>query len=135
MTYREFYHKIQTSVTPDKNFISAQTLGEGLTCETLENMKVAAFLNVKCRIDFDDVTWKHLISTFRSDCGHFETYAGIPKADSGVVQAAAVQKGIEVAGQLVDKQLQIIDEAQEKAAEFLEKGVRCSKYFCHYLVA
>ena len=42
-----FYFKIQMSVTPDKNFISA--LDEGLTCETLQNIKVAAFLNEKCR--------------------------------------------------------------------------------------
>ncbi|KAJ7388043.1 hypothetical protein OS493_040207, partial [Desmophyllum pertusum] len=34
------------------------------------------------------------------------------------VQEAAVEKGIEVAGKLVDKQLQIIDDAQQKAADF-----------------
>ena len=27
MMYRAFYYKIQISVTPDKNFISAQTFG------------------------------------------------------------------------------------------------------------
>ena len=35
-------------------------------------------------------------------------------------------KGIEVAGKLVDRQLQIIDDAQQKAADFLKKEV--SKY-------
>ena len=39
------------------------------------------------------------------------------------VQEAAVEKGIEVAGKLVDKQLQIIDDAQQKAADFLKKEV------------
>ncbi|KAL9984080.1 hypothetical protein ACROYT_G006336 [Oculina patagonica] len=37
------------------------------------------------------------------------------------VQEAVVEKGIEVAGKLVDKQLQIIDDAQQKAADFLKK--------------
>lgn len=36
------------------------------------------------------------------------------------VQEAAVEKGIELAGKLVDKQLQIIDDAQQKAADFLK---------------
>ena len=40
------------------------------------------------------------------------------------VQGAVVEKGIEVMGQMVDKQLQIIDEAQEKAEKFLKKEVR-----------
>lgn len=40
------------------------------------------------------------------------------------VQEAVVDKGIEVAGKLVDKQLQIIDDAQQKAADFLKKEVR-----------
>ena len=40
------------------------------------------------------------------------------------VQEAVVEKGIEVAGRLVDKQLQIIDDAQQKAADFLKKEVR-----------
>ena len=35
-------------------------------------------------------------------------------------------KGIEVAGKLVDRQLQIIDDAQQKAADFLKEKV--SKY-------
>ena len=35
-------------------------------------------------------------------------------------------KGIEVAGKLVDRKLQIIDDAQQKAADFLKKEV--SKY-------
>ena len=39
------------------------------------------------------------------------------------VQEAVVDKGIEVAGKLVDKQLQIIDDAQQKAADFLKKEV------------
>ncbi|KAJ7356392.1 hypothetical protein OS493_025503, partial [Desmophyllum pertusum] len=40
------------------------------------------------------------------------------------VQEAVVEKGIEVAGKLVDKQLKIIDDAQQKAADFLKKEVR-----------
>ena len=40
------------------------------------------------------------------------------------VQEAVIEKGIEVAGKLVDKQLKIIDEAQEKAENFLKKEVR-----------
>ena len=40
------------------------------------------------------------------------------------VQEAAVDKGIEVAGKLVDKQMQIIDGAQQKASDFLKKEVR-----------
>ena len=39
------------------------------------------------------------------------------------VQGAMVEKGIEVMGKLVDKQLKIIDEAQEKAENFLKKEV------------
>lgn len=46
------------------------------------------------------------------------------------VQEAAVEKGIEVAGKLVDKQLQIIDDAQQKAADFLKKEV--SKDDCSF---
>ena len=41
------------------------------------------------------------------------------------VQGAVIEKGIEVAGKLVDKQLKIIDEAQEKAEAFLKKEVAC----------
>ena len=49
------------------------------------------------------------------------------------VQEAVVEKGIEVAGRLVDKQLQIIDDAQQKAADFLKKEASflppiCSKF-------
>ena len=40
------------------------------------------------------------------------------------IQGAVVEKGIEVMGKMVDKQLQIIDEAQEKAEKFLKKDVR-----------
>lgn len=40
------------------------------------------------------------------------------------IQGAVAEKGIEVMGKLVDKQLQIIDEAQEKAENFLKKEVR-----------
>ena len=46
------------SATPDKNFIYlARLLGEGLTCETLANVKVAAFLDVRKvrKLDFDGV--------------------------------------------------------------------------------
>ena len=39
------------------------------------------------------------------------------------VQEAVVDKGLEVMGKLVDKQLNIIDEAQEKASKFLSKEV------------
>ena len=42
------------------------------------------------------------------------------------VQGAVVETGIEVIGKMVDKQLQIIDEAQEKAENFLKKEVRLS---------
>ena len=45
------------------------------------------------------------------------------------VQEAVVEKGIEVAGKLVDKQLKIIDEAQEKAEQFLKKEVTCVLIF------
>ncbi|XP_078358434.1 uncharacterized protein LOC144643147 isoform X2 [Oculina patagonica] len=40
------------------------------------------------------------------------------------VQEAVIEKGIEVAGKLVDKQLKIIDEAQEKAENFLKKEIK-----------
>ena len=40
------------------------------------------------------------------------------------VQGAVVEKGIEMMGQMVDKQLQIIDEAQQKAENFLKKEVK-----------
>ena len=39
------------------------------------------------------------------------------------VQGAVVEKGVEVMGKIVDKQLQIIDEAQQKAEDFLKKEV------------
>ena len=39
------------------------------------------------------------------------------------VQEAVVDKGLEVMNKLVDKQLRIIDEAQEKASNFLAKEV------------
>ena len=48
------------------------------------------------------------------------TAAAVAAAD---VQGAVVEKGIEVMGKMVDKQLQIIDEAQEKAENFLKKEV------------
>ena len=41
------------------------------------------------------------------------------------VQQAVIEKGIEVAGKLVDKQLKIIDEAHNKAEQFLKKEVSC----------
>ena len=47
------------------------------------------------------------------------------------VQEAVVDKGIEVAGKLVDKQLQIIDDAQQKAADFLKKEVSIKKLLCN----
>ena len=40
------------------------------------------------------------------------------------VQEAVIDKGLEVMNKLVDKQLRIIDEAQEKASNFLAKEVR-----------
>lgn len=43
------------------------------------------------------------------------------------IQSAVVEKGIEVMGKMVDKQLQIVDEAQEKAKNFLKKKVGRSK--------
>jgi len=39
------------------------------------------------------------------------------------VQEAVVDKGLDVMNKLVDKQLKIIDEAQEKASKFLAKEV------------
>lgn len=45
------------------------------------------------------------------------------------VQEAAIEKGIEVAGKLIDKQLQNIDDAQQKAADFLKKEVSIVKVF------
>lgn len=39
------------------------------------------------------------------------------------VQGAVVEKGVEVMGKMVDKQLHIIDEAQQKAEDFLKKEV------------
>ena len=39
------------------------------------------------------------------------------------VQGAVVEKGIEVMSKLVDKKLKIINEAQEKAENFLKKEV------------
>ena len=50
------------------------------------------------------------------------------------VQGAVVEKGIEVMGKMVDKQLQIIDEAQQKAEDFLKKEVR-SSFFKNSLCA
>lgn len=44
-------------------------------------------------------------------------------AAAAEVQGAVVEKGIEVMGKMVDKQLKIIDEAQEKAENFLKKEV------------
>ncbi|KAJ7356220.1 hypothetical protein OS493_025973 [Desmophyllum pertusum] len=40
------------------------------------------------------------------------------------VQGAVVEKGIEVMGKMVDKQLQIIDDAQQKAEDFLKKEIK-----------
>ncbi|KAL9961904.1 hypothetical protein ACROYT_G030940 [Oculina patagonica] len=40
------------------------------------------------------------------------------------VKGAVVEKGVEVMGKLVDKQLQIIDEAQQKAENFLKKEIK-----------
>ena len=42
------------------------------------------------------------------------------------IQEAVVDKGLEVMNKLVDKQLKIIDEAQEKASNFLAKNVSAS---------
>lgn len=39
------------------------------------------------------------------------------------IQEAVVDKGLDVMNKLVDKQLRIIDEAQEKASNFLAKEV------------
>lgn len=43
------------------------------------------------------------------------------------VSGFVVEKGIEVAGKLIDKQLKIIDEAQEKAERFLKKKVNWTR--------
>ena len=56
----------------------------------------------------------------------------VAAAAAADVQGAVVEKGIEVMGKMVDKQLQIIDEAQEKAENFLKKEVR-SRYNDHSL--
>ena len=47
---------------------------------------------------------------------------------NAAIKQAAVEKGIEVAGKMIDKKLQIINEAQEKAETFLDTGVRHSFY-------
>lgn len=44
------------------------------------------------------------------------------------VQEAAIEKGVEVVGKLVDKQFENIERAQEKAAEFLKKEVPFACY-------
>lgn len=49
--------------------------------------------------------------------------AAAAAAAAAEVQGAVVEKGIEVMGKMVDKQLKIIDEAQEKAENFLKKEV------------
>lgn len=43
------------------------------------------------------------------------------------VQEAAVDKGIDIAGKLVDKQMQIVDDAQKKASDFLANEVRSAE--------
>ena len=65
----------------------------------------------------DDVSVKSDVSGFKR-AGPAAAVLGNPK-----VQEAVVDKGIEVAGKLVDKQLQIIDDAQQKASDFLKKEV------------
>lgn len=50
--------------------------------------------------------------------------SSLAAAAAADIQGAVVEKGIEVMGKMVDKQLQIIDEAQEKAEKFLKKDVR-----------
>lgn len=49
-----------------------------------------------------------------------KTLAANPK-----VQEAAVDKGLEVVGKLVDKSMENINQAQENAAKFLKKEVSC----------
>ena len=51
--------------------------------------------------------------------------AGVLK--NPAVQKAVVDKGLDVMNQLVDKQLRIIDEAQEKASKFLAKEASVQK--------
>ena len=46
------------------------------------------------------------------------------------VQEAAVEKGIEIAGKLVDKKLKIIEDAQKKASDFLKEKV--TLFSLHY---
>ena len=43
------------------------------------------------------------------------------------VQEAAIDKGIDIAGKLVDKQMQIVDDAQKKASDFLANEVRSTE--------
>jgi hypothetical protein len=55
-------------------------------------------------------------------------------AGNANVQEAVIDKGIEVVGKLIDKQLANTEEAQEKAADFLKKKVSCQMiqydYYC-----
>lgn len=69
----------------------------------------------------------------QSNTGEGQTETGSKKALPALamtalknpkVQEAVVDKGLEVMGKLVDKQLKIIDEAQEKASKFLAKEIK-----------
>lgn len=64
----------------------------------------------------------HVPGSRRSAPLNFDSPAGA--AAVADIQGAVVEKGIEVMGKMVDKQLEIIDEAQQKAENFLKKKVR-----------
>lgn len=67
---------------------------------------------------------KNMLPVTRRTAGPVRLNSPMAAAAAADVQGAVVEKGIEVMGQMVDKQLQIIDEAQEKAENFLKKEVR-----------
>lgn len=66
----------------------------------------------------EDVTVKSDVNGFKR-AGPLATLLSNEK-----VQEAAVDKGIDIAGKLVDKQMQIVDDAQKKASDFLANEVR-----------
>ena len=69
----------------------------------------------------EDVTVKSDVNGFKR-AGPLATLLSNEK-----VQEAAVDKGIDIAGKLVDKQMQIVDDAQKKASDFLANEVRSAE--------
>ena len=67
---------------------------------------------------------KNMLPVTRRTTAPVRLNSPMAAAAAADVQGAVVEKGIEVMGQMVDKQLQIIDEAQEKAENFLKKEVK-----------